>query len=290
MRMTWPAWWAPSALWSRHARAHARWAHRQARADEADRRGALFEYEHALVGPFLYHPSHYLSRRIFLHDDFELREVEFAMTCARDGGVILDVGANIGFYTVACARAAGARGHVIAVEPGPQTFAKLTATCAYLGLSNVTLLNVAASSRAGTGQLLNEPHGRDVHQHLADSRLHEGAHCVTVETRPLDDICGDPGAVTLVKIDVEGHEVEVLSGAARILANGRARLIVEVFAAALAAAGASTDALWARLAATHECVAVLAQDGSVRPARRDSLDADGPDAVFNTLWSPRGAC
>ena len=285
----WPASWVPNAIWSRDARAHARWRRRVAKADDADRTGEAFDYEHPIIGTFVYHPTDYLARRIFLHDDFELGELTFAMECAREGGIVLDVGANIGFYTVACARAAGARGRVIAVEPGPRTFAKLETACARLGLANVTLVRAAASSRAGTARLLNEPGGRDVHQHLADSRVIEGGESVLVETRTLDDICGDAAGVTFAKIDVEGHELGVLSGAACILANRRARLLVEVFPSALGAAGASTEALWTMLNGTHHCVGILASDGLPRPADRNSLEAEGADAVFNTLWSPRVA-
>jgi FkbM family methyltransferase len=249
----------------------------------------MFEYLHPLIGPFIYHPSDYVSRRVFLYDDFELAELGFAVEHARDGGIILDVGANIGLYAAACARAAGKRGAVIAVEPGPRTFAKLTATCQRLGLSNVTPLNVAAGARAGTGVLVSGGNGTDVHQHLADSRPDAGADRVTVETRRLDDVCGDAAAVTLIKLDVEGHEVDVLAGAERILAHRRARLIVECYPVGLQAAGASAHELWAVLSRTHQCLAVIAGDGSTRPAHRGSLDADGAEDTFNTLWSPRAA-
>jgi hypothetical protein len=62
---------------------------------------------HPTVGRFVYHPSDYVSRRVFLHDNFEREELRFAIDRARAGGTILDVGANIGLYTVACAHAAG---------------------------------------------------------------------------------------------------------------------------------------------------------------------------------------
>jgi FkbM family methyltransferase len=290
MMSVWPAWWAPGAFWSRGARAHSRWLERKSRADEADRCGDMFEYLHPLIGPFIYHPSDYLSRRVFLYDDFELAELAFAIEHARAGGIILDVGANIGLYAAACARAAGTRGEVIAIEPGPRTFTKLTATCQRLGLSNVIALNVAAGSRPGTAVLVNDRKGDDVHQHLADARPDRGADRVTVETRRLDDVCGDAAAVTLIKLDVEGHEVDVLAGAERILSHRRARLIVECYPAGLLAAGTSAGELWTVLNRTHQCLAVIAGDGSTRPADRRSLDADGAEETFNTLWSPRGAC
>jgi len=253
----------------------------------ADRRGLPFSYTHPIAGRFVYHPSDYLSRRLFLYDDFEREELQFAVEHARAGGTILDVGANVGLYTVACAHAAGSHGRVIAIEPGPGTFAKLKSTCSRLRLSNVTPLAVAASRVNGIAHLLVRHDGRDVHQHLTDGR-HGGGDNVAVETRRLDELCGaDHDAVTLVKIDVEGHEVSVLEGAPRILGGRRASLIVEFYPAGLASAGASAAQLWELLRSTHECIAVLRGDGSHQPPRLASIMALQAQDAFNTLWVPR---
>jgi FkbM family methyltransferase len=188
---------------------------------------------------------------------------------------------------VACARAAGTEGRVIALEPGPATFEKLVATCARLRLRNVTPLPVAASRARGTARFVVRRDGRDVHQHLAGAN-DAGADTVDVQTMPLDEVCGsESGAVTLVKLDVEGHETAVLEGARRVLENGRARLLVEFFPAGLAAAGASSDRLWALLEATHECVGVVGPDGTARPPRREELMPLDAEDAFNTLWVPR---
>jgi FkbM family methyltransferase len=277
-------------LGARHRLAHVRWLFRRSRADRADRRHRAFRYVHPIAGPFVYHPSDYLSRRLFLYDDFERGELQFAVEQARAGGLILDVGANTGLYAVACARAAASRGRVLALEPAPGTFEKLVETCARLGLSNVTPLPVAASRARGTARLVVRHDGRDVHQHLADALRFRDADAVEVQTLPLDEVCGSEwSAVTLLKLDVEGHEVAALEGATRILGNGRARLVVEVFPAGLAAAGASSERLWTLLAATHECVGIVCRDGSTRPPGVDRVASGDVEEVFNTLWVPRQA-
>jgi FkbM family methyltransferase len=275
---------APRAVWSSNRAAHLRWRWRVARANAADRCGRSFHYEHSTAGPLLYHPSDYLSRRLYLYDDFEHRELRFAMDRARGGGLILDVGANIGLYTVACARAAGPAGRVIALEPGPATFEKLAETCRQLHLTNVTALNLAASRAAGVARLAASRPDREVQQRLIEN----GDAGVPVQTCRLDDVCGDDvKAVTLLKIDVEGHEVAALEGAERILENGRAHLIVEFYAEGLRAARSSLDALWTLIARTHACIGVLAADGSVLAAARSSVETVGPEETRNTLWVPR---
>lgn len=285
-----PTSWVPGALWARNAGDHLRWRLRQSRADSADRSGRVFRYVHPIVGRFVYHPSDYLSRRVFLYDNFEREELRFAINRAHAGGTILDVGANIGLYTVACAHAAGDRGRLIALEPGPRTFKKLTETCALLKLTNVSMLQVAAGRTSGAATFVSGQSGRDVHQHLADARPRGPGEDLQVQSRRLDDVCGPAvGAVTLMKIDVEGHEVAALEGAERILSNGVVQLIVEFNGSALMAAGTSSGQLWELLARTHECRTVIREDGATPPPLQTSVTSPGANDVFNTIWLPRQA-
>jgi FkbM family methyltransferase len=272
-------------VWSSNRAAHLRWRWRVARANAADYRSAPFEFDHAIAGRLVYHPSDYLSRRLYLYDDFERRELQCAVDRARGGGLILDVGANIGLYTAACARAAGAFGRVIALEPGAATFAKLAKTCRRLQLANVTPLRVAASRTAGTAHLAAPRPDREVQQRLVSSA---DATSELVQTCRLDDVCGDDAeTVTLLKIDVEGHEVAALEGAERVLTNGRAHLIVEFYGAGLAASQSSAEALWALLDRTHRCTAVFASNGTGLPLALAAVETTGPEEMRNTLWVPR---
>jgi FkbM family methyltransferase len=264
--------------------AHLGWTLRKRRAQFANAVGLPFTYEHPILGPFVYHPSDDLSRHLLLYD-FEPAELRFAIQQASAGGTIVDVGANIGAFTVACARAAGGRGRVVALEPAPATFAKLARTCRQLGIENVELLQRAAAAGTGRRQLVTGGI-HELRQHLRDGREASSDHLTDVEAVRLDDVCGPPEEVTLLKMDVEGHEVEALSGAARILHNGRACLIVEVYPRGLAAAGASPAALQQLLSATHTCTAVVRQDGEVLPG--DSpLIVSPPAETLNTLWMPK---
>jgi len=257
---------------------------RKRRAQLANAVGRPFTYRHRLLGRFVYHPSDDLSRQVLLHD-FEEPELRFAIRHAQRGGTILDVGANIGVFTVACARAARGIGQVIALEPSPATFAKLCVTCARLGLQNVELLQIAAAKENGRARFVAAGI-HELRQHLADARA-DGSGPIEVETRRLDDVCGDRVPdVTLLKVDVEGHEVQVLSGASRILANGRVHLIVEVNPHALEAASASVAALRQLLSRTHECTTIIRQDGESE-ACGSNFTVNPPHEMLNTFWAPR---
>ena len=229
-------------------------------------------------------PSDDLSREILLYD-FEEPELRFAIHHAQRGGTILDVGANIGVFTVACARAAGGKGQVIALEPSPATFAKLRVTCARLGLQNVELLQIAAADENGRARFVAAGI-HELRQHLADARA-DGSGPIEVETRRLDDVCGTRVPdVTLLKVDVEGHEVAALEGAERILSNGVVQLIVEFNAEALVAAGTTSGQLWQFLARTHQCTGTIGEEGASLVPTLATVTSRRPDTVFNTLWVP----
>lgn len=271
-----------TALASRAA--HWEWMLRKGRAQVANFVGRPFTYQHRTLGRFVYHPSDDLSRHVLLYD-FEEPELRFAMRHAQGGGTILDVGANIGVFTAACARAAGERGSVIALEPSPATFAKLRLTCARLGLKNVDLRPIAAARENGRARFIADGI-HELRQHLADAR-DSGGPSIEVEARRLDEVCGDRvQSVTLVKVDVEGHEVDALSGATRILENGRAHLIVEVYPRALEAAGASVGALRQLLSRTHVCTAIVRPDGTIGEDAPECV-VEPPHETINTFWTPR---
>ncbi len=275
-------------LLSSDARSHLRWRMRRFRADLADRTGRAFCYAHPLLGRFVYHPRDVLSRRILLYGGFEEPELRFAMAHAAAGGVIVDVGANIGLYAAACARAASRRGRVIAFEPAPATFEKLELTLRRLHIDNVTAHRMAIGAEAGAARFLRSLNGRDAQQRMARSAVDEGFDLITVPVGRLDDLCGDEAtAVRLLKLDIEGHEIGALRGARRILSNGRVHLIVEFYPEALIEAGTSIRELWDCLGETHRCTAVIRQDGSRRPPALDELVPRHRQETFNTLWIPR---
>jgi FkbM family methyltransferase len=166
----------------------------------------------------------------------------------RPGDEAADVGAYVGAVTVAAARAVGSNGHIHAFEPDPQTFSVLRQTVDASGVTEwVTLRRLALAGTPGRGTL--HRWNRDESQNSLIQNP-AGGGGIDIETASFDEILADRN-VTLVKIDVEGAELEVLAGMSRWLAASPvgAILIVESNPTALAAAGTSVDELLARLKA-----------------------------------------
>jgi FkbM family methyltransferase len=147
------------------------------------------------------------------------------------GDVFVDVGANAGYYTVLSATIVGPRGHVYALEPAAATYRKLTRNVAINACDNVTALCIAAGAATGEATLYGPALGHDATSSLRHRP--EAATATTVPVRPLHAVISAEhrSRLKLVKVDVEGHEDDVLRGLEPLLEQGsRPNLIVEVHA------------------------------------------------------------
>jgi FkbM family methyltransferase len=144
---------------------------------------------------------------------FEFEDMAFALHVLRPNDFFVDIGANIGVYTVLAS--AVARASSLAIEPVPESFAGLQRNIRMNGIDDmVQAENIAIGSEDGalsfTGNL-------DAVNHV----LAAGEHCadvVTVQSTTLDRVVGDRSP-TVIKIDVEGFEAKVLEGGTKTLSS-----------------------------------------------------------------------
>jgi FkbM family methyltransferase len=146
-----------------------------------------------------------------------------ALAFAPPGGVAVDAGANLGEWSVPLARAVGREGQVLCVEPNPKVAAALTATLRISGLAQAEVLPVALSAVDAEGRLLVD--GADT----GLSRITSSEAGIPVPLRRLDSIVAERRLtrLDLIKIDVEGHERQVLEGAADSLRRFRPAVVFE---------------------------------------------------------------
>lgn len=134
----------------------------------------------------------------------------FIASRLKPGQVFVDVGANIGVYSVFASRLVGPSGRVLAIEANPGTHRYLADNMARNGLSNVATLNCAVGDADGHLQISTDRRNAGAtHVAISDEK---GA---TIRVRRLDDILREQGVecVNYLKIDVEGYELPVLRGA-----------------------------------------------------------------------------
>ena len=156
-------------------------------------------------------------------------------TAVRPGDVIWDVGANVGLYTPSMADWVGPDGKVFAFEPSRQNLERLRSACA--PHSNITVFPFGLSSTTQRVRFLQGGDRTGATSRVLGEHETPASAAERVELRAGDDLIGRGEAVVpnVAKIDVEGHEYEVLEGMRQTLQDPRLRdLFIEVHFALLA--------------------------------------------------------
>jgi FkbM family methyltransferase len=157
-----------------------------------------------------------------------------------EGSLVIDVGANVGFFSVQFAQWVGASGKVISIEPEDRNYDGLISALKRKGLeSRVQAFKaVAAATSDPTFLEIND-------LHPADHKLSRDGTGIAVDAVTLDSLVEDKGAFRpgLIKIDVQGAEMLVLQGAPDILRLSMPALFIELDENALRKFGTSVSAI-----------------------------------------------
>jgi FkbM family methyltransferase len=153
---------------------------------------------------------HVLPRR-------EYRVLEALDRYLQPGDVFVDAGANIGFFTVAAARRIGAAGRIVAVEMMPDTAQALRDHLSLNGVDNAVVIERALSDRAGAHVEATVRDGHFGQATIALASTQAGGRQVRVETTTLADALAGLPTVAVLKIDIEGAELDALRGAGSAL-------------------------------------------------------------------------
>ena len=171
-----------------------------------------------------------------------IRREEFAdladcVRLAKEGTTAVDVGASVGNYALALRKSVGKRGRVVALEANPKVYKELVCST---WLAGVDAHNVAASSAEGMAELLIplDSSGRVQEPIATLEDRGQLSSRVRVPCVRLDTLLANESQVSLIKIDVEGHEGEVIRGASAVLELHRPALVVEIEAQHLGGAEA----------------------------------------------------
>lgn len=163
--------------------------------------------------------AEHIQRRIFLFD-YDKEAQRFVRENLQAGDTFLDIGANVGFYTLLGASIVGKTGRVIAIEPNPKTFDKMKKTIERNGLENVLALNLGLGRSESEVELFfNSAIGND----SATMVAHGATESMKVKVVKLDSVAAEHSIdkIAYLKIDVDGFEPEVFKGATNLLAEAR---------------------------------------------------------------------
>jgi FkbM family methyltransferase len=148
----------------------------------------------------------------------EKEQLELFLDYVKEGDVIWDVGAFIGLFSVFASKAVGDKGKVYAFEPEEATAKKLDANCKLNKLNNITIVNYALSNTDKAGKLYPANEGQNAIHSL---QPHAGVSQdgVEINLKRGDSLVADKvlERPNVIKLDVEGAELQSLQGMTEIL-------------------------------------------------------------------------
>lgn len=167
-------------------------------------------------------------------------EIGYLLQTLTEGQTVLDIGANIGYFTILFARKVGSSGAILAFEPGPLSFALLQTNIRINGLDHVRAFNVAAGNRNGTTDLYICRTGESDNRVEGTLTDDSDRDRIAVPSIVIDKFLANLGVhrVDYVKIDVQGAERAVLEGMQRTIeANPRMQIVAEYAPGGIRTAG-----------------------------------------------------
>ena len=187
-----------------------------------------------------------LSAKLLMGGVYERQKTELFKKMVKEGMVVVDLGANIGYYTLMAARLVGESGRVFAFEPEPNNYALLVKNIEANGYSNVIPMRKAVSNKNGEIKLFLAPEARDTSR-IYDSQ--NGRESMVIKATCLDEFFKDyDGNIDFIKIDIEGAEMLALEGMTEtIRRNKKLVIITECHAEGLSMCGSSPEAYLGKL-------------------------------------------
>jgi FkbM family methyltransferase len=175
-------------------------------------------------GTFLYNTrDRFIGRSLELYGEYAEFELQLLLRLIKPGDIVIDAGANIGALSVPMAQRVGPDGWVLAAEPQRLVHQALCANVAANGLANVVAHWCGLGAAAGVAVVPPFDHSQE--NNYGGVNLRAGGAGERVPVVSIDSL--DLPGCALIKVDVEGMELDVLRGAAETIRRYQPRLFVE---------------------------------------------------------------
>lgn len=202
----------------------------------------------------------------------------------------VDVGANVGYYTVLLASLVGPSGRVIACEPDPVNARLLRRSIAENQFRHVQVVEAAVTDADGRATLYLDTAWHGVHSLARENTVNPGDGRVDVRTVALDTLMTDVAAdIDFVKIDAQGAEASILRGARRLLGQMHARVLMEVWPFGIHGLGGTVPAVVNPFLEHGFSGWTMAPSRTLVPVSPESITeraaALGTWSSFNVLWT-----
>jgi FkbM family methyltransferase len=220
------------------------------------------------IGNFLYHRSFPLYN--LLYPVFKKRqdavEIAWMRQLVRPGSNALDIGANIGFYTLLLSDLIGSEGHIHAFEPDATNFMCLSAMAG--PRNNVTLIPKAVSDHSGKLLIYTSPKLNVDHTTYKVANYKEA---IAVDGISIDDYVGGRFRVDFIKMDIQGYELHALRGMERtVMANPAIMIFSEFWPYGFRQSGTSASLVYDYIRSLDLQIWLI-ERGQLRPVNRKTV-------------------
>jgi FkbM family methyltransferase len=171
----------------------------------------------------------WIQQQIYFLGYFDPRGIRYLKNHLYEGEIFIDIGANVGSYSLVASSLVGRTGRVYAFEPAGNVFERLTENIAMNGLKNIIAEKKAILDKNGSVDIYLSRHDNlgmsSIFHHSSESGVSE-----RVETISLDDYAEMKGLqrISLIKIDIEGAEMLALRGMRKVIEKFRPRILIEL--------------------------------------------------------------
>jgi FkbM family methyltransferase len=169
----------------------------------------------------------------FIYEGFEKSEIEFLNVFLSEGDCFVDIGANVGLFSLFASKKVGKTGSVISFEPAQVTYERFLENLELNKISNVIPFKLGLSDEDGILELNISANGYEAWNTFVKSNDNKFSLKELVPVRSFDNFFQENSVVTdniaLIKLDVEGFEINVLKGAATLLSKENAPVFMVEF-------------------------------------------------------------
>ena len=179
------------------------------------------------------------GRKMFTHGNdglalsifkvYEPAQTKIVKQYVREGDVVIDIGAHVGYYTLLMAQLVGKKGKVFSFEPDPLNFQLLKKSVEINRFDNVILVQKAVSNTTEKIKLFVGNNDRAINR-IYDAKLGDAKESIDVESIRIDEYFKENDElVNFIKIDSEGSEVKIINGMKQFLSRNQELVMMTEF-------------------------------------------------------------
>lgn len=169
--------------------------------------------------------SDFVDKYLFVTGEYEPDVTDFILNNLKKGDVFMDIGANIGYFSILASKRVGNSGEIYAYEPNPVTLNRLKRNISINQIENIYVKPFAVSN---SRESINFYIPKFKNSGMSSLRGIENSKVVKVNTIILDDRLNQLPKIKLIKLDIEGAEHLAISGMVKLLRRDKPMLLLEL--------------------------------------------------------------